>query len=490
MFSSPEKVTLRFIRDLRRKFLWKSRATVEDGLHDWVPEEDLSWFVVDVVEQMDLSAFYARYRTDGVGGKGYEPSMMVALLLYAYCLGERSSRKIEWFCQRDVGFKVVAANQVPDHTAICRFRQEHEEALKGLFTSGLELCKRAGLVKVGVVALDGTKIQANASLEANRTKKSIEAEVERMFAEAEERDRAEDSLYGEKRGDELPEGLSNRKERMDRLRACKTRLDEEEAAAKAEQERKAAERAEKEAKAGKKLRGRKPKEPKDNPEDEPKANVTDPDSRIMKTRRGHVQGYNAQAVVTKGQIIVAAEVTQDCNDVRQLNPMLKKAQENLNAVGVEEKIETGLADAGYWSEKNIKSADPAGPDLLVATKKDWKQRKEMADAPSPRGRIPEDLSPRERMERKLRTRRGRTLYKMRGCTVEPTFGQIKSAQGFERFSRRGRSACDSEFKLEACSHNLLKLYRSGRTGWKTKKRGYGDGVSRKEVGRTGAKKAA
>jgi transposase len=193
------------------------------SLHDWVPEEDLSWFVVDVVAQMDLSAFYARYRADGVGGQSYEPSMMVALLLYAYCLGERSSRKIEWLCQRDVGFKVVSANQVPDHTAICRFRQAHEEALKGLFTACLELCQRAGLVKVGVVALDGTKIKANASLEANRTKRSLEAEVERMFSEAQERDQAEDSLYGEKRGDELPEGLASRKDRLERLQTWNRR---------------------------------------------------------------------------------------------------------------------------------------------------------------------------------------------------------------------------------------------------------------------------
>jgi hypothetical protein len=267
-------------------------------------------------------------------------------------------------------------------------------------------------------------------------------------------------------------------------------VEQEAAAARAERERKAAERAEKEARTGKKLRGRKPKEPRDNPEDEPKANVTDPESRIMKTRHGHVQAYNAQAVVTVGQIIVAADVTQDCNDVRQLHPMLSKAQENLEAVGAEEKIQTSLSDAGYWSEQNVKNPDPTGPELLIATKKGWKQKKELLEAPVPRGRIPKDISPRERMDRKLRTKRGRKLYRMRGSTVEPIFGQIKEGQGFDRFSRRGLSACDSEFKLQACTHNLLKLYRSGRTGWKTKKRCFGGHFSGGERGRTGNNKAA
>src|SRR5512144_3318602 len=252
------------------------------------------------------------------------------LLLYAYCLGVRSSRQIERLCQRDVAFRVVAGNLRPDHATIARFRQRHVEALKGLFTDILRLCKEAGLVKVGVVALDGTKIAADAALEANRTYESIRAEVESiraevetMLQEAQATDAEEDRLYGpEHRGDELPAALRDRNGRLERLQRCRERLEGDAAAAAADRARKPVERAAKEAETGQKLRGRKPKPVSESPEAEAKANVTDPDSRIMKARRGYVQGYNAQAVATAEQIIVAAEVTPDENDVNQLHPML------------------------------------------------------------------------------------------------------------------------------------------------------------------------
>lgn len=428
------------------------------SLKDWVPEGDLSWFILDAVGEMDLRAFYEGYRADGLGGKGYEPSMMVALLLYSYCLGERSSRKIEWLCQRDVGFKVVAANLVPDHCSIARFRQDHEEKMKALFMQILRLCAGAGLVKVGVVALDGTKIKGNAALDANRTKESIDSEVEKMFAEATAKDEEEDRLYGERRGDELPEGLRTRPERLARLKACREQIEAKERAIAQKREAKRAERSEKEARTGQKVRGRKPKDKKPEPA---KANVTDPDSRIMKTRKGYEQGYNAQAVVTEEQIILAAEVTQEANDVKQLAPMLERVLDNVREVLPESQAGVFLGDAGYWS-KAVDEADPKGPELLVATTKDWKQRKAAREAPPPRGRIPKDMSARDRMERKLLTKRGRRLYKIRGKTVEPVFGQIKDARGCDRFMRRGKIACDSEWKLIAATHNLLKLYKSGK----------------------------
>lgn len=428
------------------------------SVRDWVPEGDLSWFVLDAVGTMDLKVFYEGYREDGVGGIGYEPSMMVGLILYAYCLGERSSRRIEWLCQRDMGFKVVAANQVPDHCSISRFRKGHEEKLKSLFAEVLRLCAEANLVKLGVVAIDGTKIKASAALEANRTKEGIDAEVDRMFREAAAKDEEEDRLYGDKRGDELPEGLRTRKERLERLRACREQIERRERAAEKQVEAKLAARAEKEAKeaqTGRKVRGRKPKEKEQEPE---KANVTDPDSRIMKTRKGYVQGYNAQLAVTKEQIILAAEVTQDANDMKQLDPMIEAARENAEKVLPGSTIGAVLADAGYPGERNV---DSTGPELFVAVKKDWKQRKALRESPPPRGRIPKEMSARDRMERKLLTKRGREMYRIRGQTVEPAFGQIKEARQCGRFMRRGKKACDSEWKLIAASHNLLKLWRSG-----------------------------
>src|SRR5512135_3331963 len=255
------------------------------ALQDWLPPDDLVYFLLDAVDQFDLTAFHAAYRADGVGQAAFQPHMMVALLLYAYCLGVRSSRQIERLCQRDVAFRVVAGNLRPDRAAVARFRQRHSEALKGLFTDILRLCKGAGLVKVGVVALDGTKMAADAALEANRTYESIRSEVETMLTEAETKDLEEDQLYGpERRGDELPESPRDRGGRLERLRRCRERLEQEAAAAAADHAQKLEERAAKEAETGQKLRGRKPKPVSEAPEAEAKANVTDPDSRIMKTR--------------------------------------------------------------------------------------------------------------------------------------------------------------------------------------------------------------
>lgn len=424
------------------------------SLQDWLPEKDLAWFILDAVDEMDLSQFYAAYRQDGWGGEAYEPKMMVALLLYAYCLGERSSRRIERLCERDIAFRVIAANLAPDHATIARFRAEHREALAGLFTAVLRLCREAGLVKVGVVALDGTKVKANAALSANRSYEHLEEEVGRMFSEADARDAEEDRLYGqEKRGDELPEELRDRGSRLARLKACKARLAGEALAAAAEQAKKIVEH-EAEGK-----RGRKPSPVSAAPPSAAKANVTDPESRVMKTAVGYVQGYNAQAVVNEEQIIIAAEVTQEANDVQQLQPMLEQAEKNLAAVGVKEKVGVAVADAGYCSEENLKAACSGSPELFIATAKDWQERRALREAPPPRGRIPKGLSLRERMARKLRTKRGKQLYPLRGVLVEPVFGQIKETRGCDRFMRRGLTAVNGEWKLVSTTHNLLKLWR-------------------------------
>ena len=432
-------------------------------LGDWLKEDHLAWFVVDAVGQMDLVGFYDGYRSDGWGAAAYDPGMMVSVLLYAYCLGIRSSRKIARALEEDVGFRVVAANQQPDFRTVCRFRAEHEKALKKLFVQVLQMCRVAGLVKLGVVALDGSKVAANASLAANRSYKTLKGEVGKMLAEAKKVDAEEDALFGsERRGDEMPENLGRRAERLKRLQDANARLAREaEESAKLAQHRLEQREAE-EAITGKKKRGRKPKEVVPVPVQEAKANTTDPESRIMKARQSYVQGYNVQAVVSQDQIIVAVGVTQEANDVQQLEPMLDTMERTLEAAGIEDRPRTALADAGYWSEANVTTcSDPEGPELLIATTKDWKQRKLLQEQGCPRGRIPRGLSPRERMERKLLTKRGHALYKMRGILVEPVYGQMKDGQGFRRFMRRGLDAATSEAALVAMTHNLLKLWRSG-----------------------------
>lgn len=435
------------------------------SLEEWLSKDHLAWFVLDAVAQMDLGPFYAKRRADGWGRAAYPPSMMVPLLLYAYCLGERSSRKIERLCETDVAFRIVAANHVPDHATIARFRRDHLKELEALFVQILRLCSEAGLVKLGKVSIDGTKMKASAALAANRTHEGVAKEIKKILAEAEAVDREEDGRYGKKRGDELPEDMRNQKTRIARLKECKERLEKEAEQRAAEQQKKIDERAAKEEATGKKLRGRKPNEPDPTPSSKAKANVTDPESRIMKTQKGYVQGYNAQAAVTGDQIITAAEVTQQENDKRQLHPMLDKTEQNAAAAEVEQKVAAALADAGYWSESNAEAARPDGPELLIATTKDHKQRKAAREAPPPSGRIPQDLSCRERMERKLLTKRGRELYKLRGRTVEPVFGQIKDARGCDRFLLRGLDGASLEWKLLCGTHNLLKLWRSGKACW-------------------------
>ena len=431
------------------------------SIAEWLPEGHLAWFVLEAVEQMDLSAFYGRYRSDGWGRAAYEPQMMVALVLYSYCLGERSARGIERHLGDDVAYRVIAANQSPDHATIARFRAQHEQALAGLFVQILRLCAGAGLITLGVVAIDGTKMAANASLAANRTAEAIEADVRRYLKEAAEIDAAEDALYGEGvRGDELPPELRDRTSRLARLKEAKRRMDAEDAAREQAHQEHLSARERTESERGKKLRGRKPKAPERDPK--ATANTTDPGSRIMKTRQGYLQGYNAQAAVSAEQIILAAELTQRANDVAELHPMIAATEQSLHCVGIPSPIGTVLADAGYFSDANLADASPEGPELLVATTKDWKQRKAARERGAPRGRIPTDLPARERMERALLTKRGQALYRLRGQTVEPVFGQIKEPRRIRRFMRRGLSACESEWKLIAATHNLLKLFRHAR----------------------------
>ncbi len=428
------------------------------SIAEWVPEKSLARFVSEIVEHLDakgrLKSFYEGYREDGWGRAAYHPQMMVKVLVYSYCVGVTSSRRIARAVEEDVSLRYLSANQQPDFRTVSDFRKDHLKALQGLFVDVLRLCQETGLAKMGRVALDGRKVAGNTALEANRKKEAIEAEVGRILKEAGEVDEREDELYGKDlRGDELPEGLGTKKDRVRRLLEAEKRLEEAEEAARAEQAEKVEKRREEEEKTGRKKRGRKPREPGEVVNREAKANVTDPDSRILKTRKGWTQGYNGQAAADcDTQVIVAQDVTQQENDVKQLKPMLERCEEQAGS-----KPRETVADAGYWSEDN---AAEEGTELFIATTKDWKQRKALREKGPPQGRIPKDATARDRMERKLLTKRGRAAYRQRGSTIEAVFGQMVT-RGLRGFLMRGTGKVRTEWSLWCTTHNILKLWRSG-----------------------------
>jgi transposase len=434
------------------------------NLREWLPEEDLVYFIGDVVKALDLTAIYQSYDNSKGGKPAYNPTMMTSLLVYAYCIGVYSSRKIEQATHHVIPFRVLSANQHPDHDTIAEFRKRHLEVLAQLFVQALQLCQKAGLVKLGHVALDGTKIKANASahkaMSYGRMEKKaaeLKAEVDLLLAQAETTDAREDSLYGKgKKADELPKELRFKKSRLEKIEQAKKALEEE---ARQEAQAKQAEYEEKlqayNSKKGR--RGKAPKPPTEAPDSKAQRNFTDPESRIMPSH-GHgnfVQGYNCQAVVDqKSQIILATNVTQQTNDKQQLEPMVEKLKESLP--GQKPKILS--ADSGYASENNCSILEQEGIDGHIATQK---QKHGAEPLPPSRGRIRQCTTLVERMARKLRTKRGRLIYRKRKQIVEPVFGQIKQARGFRQFSMRGIMKCDFEWTLVCLTHNLLKLFRSG-----------------------------
>jgi len=443
-----------------------------EDMRDWVPDGDLALFVVDAMDELDLKPFYARYRADGWGRAAYEPSAMVALLLYSYCLGETSSRRIERLCSRDAGFRVVAGNLIPDHSTIARFRAGFEAELEGLFGAVLGLCARAGMVRPGLLAIDGTKIKADASLDANRSYASLDEEyrriARRMLEEAARVDAAEDALYGpDKRGDEVPEELRD-PERRKRWIAERLREMREEGERREEEQRaKLEEREEKERREGKKSGGRPPLSPAEVRGrwlDKAKVNTTDPQSRIMKGAKGYVQGYNAQAAVTEDQVIVAACLCQQEADWDLLHPMVELARDNLAAAGATGEIGEVVADAGYPSKANLELAESSEISFYIAIKKDRLQAEDLKQSEVADESVPDGLNIFERMGHRLKTERGRKAYSKRGRTVEPVFGQIKNGRRSDRFMRRGLAACASEWSLMCTAHNLMKLFRWKASG--------------------------
>jgi transposase len=424
------------------------------SLAEWLPEDHLAWFVIDAVKQLDLTAFFASYRDDGWGRAAHHPEMMVTLLVYAYSTGVMSSRRIEQACQSDVAFRVITANLQPDHTTIARFRRRHTEALKDLFVQTLRLCAEAGLVSVGLVALDGTKIAGSASIDSNRSRSFIDDTVEAMFADADAADVADDAAGDD---NEPPAAMRGRAARQARLQAAKAVLDERAASERAVFDAKMRDRQQREdevlARTGHRMNGRRPAPftPKD-----ARVNIVDPDSRMMKTKHRYLQGFNAQAVATEDQIIIAAEVSNDPADTHQFHPMIRAATNTLDEAGIVEQIGVVVADAGYLHDDNL--TIEGGPEVLIATRN---RRKTPADdRPAPRGRIRKSATPRERMDRKLATKRGRRLYRKRSAMIEPVFGQIKHNRNQRQFLLRGLDGVNLEWKLWCTTHNLLKMFRA------------------------------
>jgi transposase len=441
-----------------------------------LPEDDLVFFLLDVVPQLDLSPIYAYYERETRGAPPYDVPMMVTLLLYAYCVGVFSSRKIAAACERNVAFMAIVGHQRPDFRTISDFRKIHLEPLSELFVEVLRLAGELGMVKLGNLALDGSKFRANASrhkaMSYGYMKKEVErlrGEVAALLEQAERTDAEQDAAWGSRRGDELPDELKRRQERLEAIEAAMGRL-EEEAKQQAEAKRQEREeaRADRESQ-GKKPHGRSPQPISDTPEDKAQTNFTDPEAKIMKTsNKGFDYCINAQAVVDEAeQIIVAAEATSEANDKQQAVPMVEATLDNLRAAEIElpkeeeqpeapaKKIPISM-DSGYFSEDNVKNVETLGVDPHIAT---GRQKHHTPLAPEVDDPPPADATVKEQMAHKLRTPSGRACYAKRKQIVEPVFGQIKHARGFRQFLLRGLKNVGAEWKLLCVTHNLLKIWR-------------------------------
>ncbi|GAC1357131.1 MAG: hypothetical protein NVS3B10_19040 [Polyangiales bacterium] len=447
-----------------RPYVPEQSLLLPPNMRDWVPEGHLALFVGDVVDNLDITAITSVYEQgDGRGYPPHDPRMMLKLLVYGYCVGKRSSRKLERATYDEVPFRVLTGDNHPDHNNIAIFRKRHLGALKGLFLQVLLLCRQAGLGKLGHVAIDGTKVKANASKHKamsyermTKTEKELETQIVALLADAQRVDAQEDEEHGKgRRGDELPAELQRRESRLAKIKEAKAAL-EAEAKARAEVERADVERRrrEREARPGER-RGREIKDPKEEPNPKAQRNFTDPESRIMVdgATKGFVQAYNVQAAVNEHQIIVATEVSNVAPDAQKLVPMVHAVRQNLGEFPA--KVS---ADAGYHSEANLADDSIAAVDLYVPRKRE--RRGEVATTRAP---VKPDKSATATMHAKLATPEGRAIYARRKAIVEPVFGQIKEPRGIRAFLLRGLAAVRGEWNLIAMTHNLLKLFvRTGR----------------------------
>ena len=461
-----------------------------------LPEDDLVFFLLDTIPQLDLSAFYQYYSTDGRGQPPFNVEMMVTLLVYSYSVGVFSSRKIAAACERNLAFLAIVGLDRPDFRTISEFRKHHRAAMQPLFIQVLRLAGEMGMVKLGNVSTDGTKLEANASRHkamsyGYMTKElaRLEKEIAQLLDQADRVDEEQDAALGSRRGDELPDELKRREDRLAKIREAKERLEAEarERAAEEQRQRDAAE-AERQA-AGKKRRGKEPAPVKETPEDKAQTNFTDPEAKIMKrSNKGFDYCYNAQAVVDSAhQIIVAAEVCTAANDKRQAVPMAQAVVDNLAAAGIERPRDDqgqplpipNTADNGYYSEENVRGVEAVGLDPYFAAGRQKHNAPataasaaepapvsatvasavDPAPAASNSATAVADEHPKETMANKLRTLRGRVLYAARKHIVEPVFGQIKQIRGFRKFLLRGLEFVSAEWHLICLTHNLLKIWR-------------------------------
>jgi transposase len=422
-----------------RAYLPEQDLLLPPSLRDWLPEDHLAYFVCDVVEQLDLSAIESVYEEEERGQPPYHPRMMTKILIYGYCVGVFSSRRMQKKLSEDVGFRVLAAGNQPDFRTISDFRKLHLGALQGLFDQVLQIALQAGTMRLGRVVLDGSKVKANASKHKamsygrmQEDEKRLKEEVKRLLEQAEARDAEEDARYGpDRRGDELPAELARRETRLQRIREAKRGLEErarEQAKSKDEPEEKA------------------------KPEAKMQYNFTDPESRILPGADGFVQAYNAQiAVEPDFQWIVGQRVTQAANDKQQLQPTLEAIRQQAGQTP-----QAVMTDSGYCSEANLQYLEKKKIEGFIATDREsYRDRQQ----PGPRGPLPQGATRVDRMRRKLQTKVGAAIYSRRKTVVEPVFGQIKQARGFRQFLLRGLEKVQGEWAVICLTHNILKLHR-------------------------------
>ncbi len=424
-----------------RPYVPEQDLLLPPSLRDWLPEDHLAYFVSDLIDQLDLSAIMAVYEDEDRGYPPYHPVMLTKVLVYGYCVGVFSSRRIQRRLLEDIPFRVLAAGNEPDFRTIADFRKRHLAALQGFFEQVLQMARELGAARVGRVALDGSKVKANASKHKAMSygrmrdkQKQLRDEVAQLLAQAEAADAADDAEYGvDQRGDELPAELRRRESRLKRIREAKRAL---EARAKDEA-----------AATGKPVESAKP-------DSKAQYNFTDPESRIMKGPDGFVQAYNVQVAVNEQQLIVGQAVTQDTNDKKQLVPMITIIEEQSGATPTQL-----LADAGYCSDANLAAVADTPIDAYISTRKQTHGERPGRPGPCPRGPLPKTATRVDRMSRKLHTKAGAAVYAARKAIVEPVIGQIKQARGFRQFLLRGIEKVQGEWSLVCTTHNILKLHR-------------------------------
>jgi len=462
--------------DRRKNYrAWDAQQNCHDPIspRDALPENDLVFFLIDLIPQMDLTAFHQYYAQELRGQPPFDVTMMVTLLVYAYSVGVCSSRKIAAACERNLAFRAIVSNDPPDFRTISDFRKIHLAAFRPLFREVLRLAGEMGMVKLGNLSTDGTKMGANASRHKamsygymNKEINRLEAEIEQLLKRAEQLDAEQDAALGSRRGDELPDELKRREERLVKIQEAKARL-EAEARARAEEEQR--QRDEEQAKRqaeGRPRRGKEPAPIDPTPKDKAQTNFTDPEAKIMKqSNKGFDYSYNAQAVVDGAeQIIVAAETTSAANDKEQAVPMAQAALDNLNAAGIERPTAVdgtpapipNTADTGYFSKEAVEGLEKLGMDPHLAT---GRQKHHEAPVPSEAATPSAEASVKEKMQQKLRSAAGKALYAARKQIVEPVFGMIKSARGIRKFLLRGLEKVSAEWQLICLTHNLLKMWR-------------------------------